>query len=164
MVNKNVEKRKHQEIFINLNKSMYFTASKQLKPPTFDDFSVVESFFFRTFRSCSVCSGGIWPEADRGGLVPKLTIHWGISRLYLAWCRRFTLRRNETWNMFETMVFTWFLPWVFTWFFVIDGCPAICVQKVSWRDGQHPVHGMGSTCSTTPALETFTPGAKKVQS
>jgi len=59
MVNKNVEKRKHQEIFINLNKSMYFTASKQLKPPTFDDFSVVESFFFRTFRSCSVCSGGI---------------------------------------------------------------------------------------------------------
>jgi hypothetical protein len=25
---------------------MYFTASKQLKPPTFDDFSVVESFFF----------------------------------------------------------------------------------------------------------------------
>ena len=161
MVNKNVEKRKHQEIFINLNKSMYFTASKQLKPPTFDDFSVVESFFFRTFRSCSVCSGGIWPEADRGGLVPKLTSSLGYFTVIPGLVQKIypSSKRNLK-NHGLYMVFTMGFYMVF----VIDGCPAICVQKVSWRDGQHPVHGMGSTCSTTPALETFTPGAKKVQS
>ena len=128
MVNKNVEKRKHQEIFINLNKSMYFTASKQLKPPTFDDFSVVESFFFPHLPQLFRVFLRHLTWSRWGGLVPKLTSSLGYNWLG-AW--------EDLPFKVETKLETCSKPWSLHGFyhgfymvFVIDGCPAICVPCV----------------------------------